>query len=258
MKPKTISNNIIILSILFLLPLQAAAEETLCSGTLGNVVVDNLFVPGNSECMLHSTRIMGTIQVAVNAVLTAHKVVVIGNVQAENARQVNILENSRIGGSIQIKQGGGAIISDSVIESDIQLESNNQLFRVLRNDIGGNLQVFQNSGGAEIQYNTIDGNLQCKENSPAPAGGANRVSGNKEDQCARLTGLNAVQESCSQSRPTFVGTDARLHIPRLSVVTQDGTVIDYWTNLHYVPTLSSNGNLVFELRDPASDLGQCD
>lgn len=256
MKPETISNNIIILSALFLLPLQAAAEETLCSGSLGNTVVDNLLVPSNSECVLHNTRIMGNIQVAANAALTAHKIVVIGNVQAENARQVNILENSRIGGSIQIKQGGGAIISDSVIESDIQFESNNQLFQAVRNDIGGNLQVLQNSGGAEIQYNTIDGNLQCKENTPAPTGGANRVDGNKEDQCARLTGLNAVQESCSQSRPTF-GTDTRLHIPRLSVVTQDGIVIDYWANLHYVPALSSNGNLVFELRDPATNLGQC-
>ncbi len=256
MKPKTISNNIIMLSTLFLLPLQAAAEEILCSGSLGNTVVDNLLVPGNSECVLHGTRIMGNIQVAANAALTARKIVVIGNVQAENARQVNILENSRIGGSIQIKQGGGAIISDNIIESDIQFESNAQQFQALRNDIGGNLQISQNSGGAEIQHNAINGNLQCKENAPAPTGGANRVNGNKEDRCARLTGLNATQESCSQSRPTF-GADARLHIPRLSVITQDGTVIDYWANLHYVPALSSNGNLVFELRDPALNLGQC-
>jgi hypothetical protein len=214
MKPTTISKKIIVLSALFLLPLQAAAEETLCSVALDNTVVDNLLVPSNSECVLHSTRIMGTIQVAANAVLTARRIVVIGNVQAENARQVNILDNC------------------------------------------GNLQVVQNSGSVEIQYNTIDGNLQCKENSPAPTGGANRVGGNKEDQCARLAGLNAVQENCIQSHPTF-DTDARLLIPRLSVVTQDGTVIDYWANLHYVPALSTNGNLVFELRDPASNLGQC-
>ncbi len=256
MKPTTISKKIIVLSALFLLPLQAAAEETLCSVALDNTVVDNLLVPSNSECVLQNTRIMGTIQVAANAVLTARRIVVIGNVQAENARQVNILDNSRIGGSVQIKQGGGAIISDSIIESDIQFESNAQPFKVLRNDIGGNLQVVQNSGSVEIQYNTIDGNLQCKENSPAPTGGANRVGGNKDDQCARLAGLNAVQENCIQSHPTF-DTDARLLIPRLSVVTQDGTVIDYWANLHYVPALSTNDNLVFELRDPASNLGQC-
>lgn len=256
MKPTTICKKIIILSTLFFLPLQATAEETLCSGSLGNTVVDNLLVPSNSECVLNGTRIMGTIQVAANAVLTARRIVVIGNVQAENARQVNILDNSRIGGSVQIKQGGGAIISDSIIESDIQFESNGQPFKALRNDIGGSVQVFQNSGSVEIQYNTIDGNLQCKENAPAPTGGANRVAGNKEDQCARLTGLNAAQENCIQSHPTF-GTDARLHIPRLSVVTQDGVVVDYWANLHYVPALSTNGNLVFELREPASNLGQC-
>jgi len=256
MKPTTISKNIIMLSTLFLLPLQAAAEETVCSGALGNTVVDNLIVPSNSECVLHGTRIMGTIQVTGNAILTARKIVVIGNVQAENARQVSILENSRIGGSVQIKQGGGAIISDSFIESDIQFESNNQFFQAARNEIGGNLQVSQNRGGADIQYNTIDGNLQCKENAPTPTGGANRVRGNKEDQCARLAGLSAAQESCGQSRPTF-GADARLHIPRLSVVTQDGVVVDYWANLHYVPALSTNGNLVFELREPASNLGQC-
>lgn len=39
--------------------------------------------------------------------------------------------------------------------------------------------------------------------------------------------------------------------------TQDGVVVDYWANLHYVPALSTNGNLVFELREPTSNLGQC-
>lgn len=257
MKSNIISKCILIISALVLfIPHQAAAEETICSDFIGNTTVDNLLIPGNSECNLENTRIMGTIQIASNATMTARGILVIGNIQAENALQVNILENSRIGGSVQIKQGGDAIISDSIINNDIQFESNSELFQALRNIVGGNMQVIQNNGGAEIQQNIVDGNLQCKENAPVPTGGANTVYGTKEDQCSQLAGLNETENKCNLSRPTFRNT-GRLHIPRLNVLTQNG-VTDYWATLYYVPELSSHNNFVFELRDSTIDLGQCD
>ena len=110
----------------------------------------------------------------------------IGNVQAENARRVEVLDTSRVVGSVQIVQGGSAVVSDSRIDSDILYDSNNRPLAVLRNRVGGNVQVFQNTGGVSIRRNLIDGNLQCKENVPAPTGGNNTVQGNKEDQCRRL------------------------------------------------------------------------
>jgi hypothetical protein len=164
----------------------AHAEERVCRGSLGAITVDNLRVPDNATCTLTGTRVKGTIKVEYNATLRARKVVVIGNVQAENSKFVYVLESSRVGGSVQIKQGGGATVSDSAVDGDIQYDSNSAPLRALRNDVGGSIQVFQNVGGVEIRRNVIDGNLQCKSNSPAPVGGNNVVGGNKEDQCRRL------------------------------------------------------------------------
>lgn len=164
----------------------ASAEERVCRGTIGAVTVDNLRVPEYANCVLLGTRVKGTIKVEWSATLRAEDVVVIGNIQAENAKNVRVLDGSRVGGSVQVKQGGAATVSDSRIEGDIQYESNSAKLRVLRNVVGGSVQAVQNTGGLEIRRNTIDGNLQCKENTPAPFGGRNVVGGNKEDQCARL------------------------------------------------------------------------
>jgi hypothetical protein len=164
----------------------ASAEERVCRGTIGATTVDNLRVPQYASCVLLGTRVKGTIKVEFNATLRAEDVVVIGNVQAENAKSVRVLDGSRVGGSVQVKQGGGAVVSDSRVEGDIQYDSNSAMLRALRNRVGGSVQAFQNTGGFEVRRNTIDGNLQCKENTPRPVGGGNVVGGNKEDQCARL------------------------------------------------------------------------
>jgi hypothetical protein len=171
---------------ILLLPAAASAEERVCRGTIGATTVDNLRVPQYASCTLLGTRVKGTVKVEFNASLRAEDVVVIGNVQAENARIVRVLDGSRVGGSVQVKQGGGANVSDSRVEGDIQYDSNSAKLYALRNRVGGSVQVFQNTGGVEIRRNVIDGNLQCKANTPRPVGGGNIVGGNKEDQCARL------------------------------------------------------------------------
>lgn len=164
----------------------AVAEERVCRGAIGAVTVDNLVVPQLATCRLTGTRVKGTIKIERDATLTASRVVVIGNVQAENARSVSIGGSSRVGGSVQLKQGGGATIANSSVDGSIQLESNRAPLRVERNVVGADVQAFQNSRGVAISRNRIDGNLQCKENRPAPTGGGNVVQGNKEGQCARL------------------------------------------------------------------------
>jgi len=163
-----------------------SAEEIVCRRTLGRITVDNVVVPDNARCVLNRTRVQGTVKVENNAVLTTRRAVIIGNVQAENHRQVEVLKRTRVGGSVQVKQGGGATVSDSTIDGDVQYDSNNRMLRVLRSDVGGSVQVVQNDGRSVIRRNVIDGNLQCKENVPAPTGGGNVVGGNKEDQCRRL------------------------------------------------------------------------
>ena len=165
---------------------QALAEERVCRGTIGAVTVDNLRVPQGATCTLNGTYVKGTVKVERGAVLRAFDIRVVGNVQAENARNVVVREGSRIGGSVQIVQGGAARILGNRINGDILFDDQDRALRVNRNVVGGNLQAFQNTGGVEIRKNRIDGNLQCKANSPAPVGGGNIVQGNKEDQCRRL------------------------------------------------------------------------
>ena len=242
--------------VLIMLTTTAVAEETICNSSLGVTMVDNLLVPSNASCSLDSTRVLGSVKIENNATLVAQKIVVIGNIQADNSQQINILDNSRIGGSVQLKQGGGSVISDSIIDGDIQFESNASPFKALRNQVGGSVQVFQNTASIEIQQNKIKGNLQCKENTPAPTGGGNVVGGNKEDQCSQLTGVVVEKDGCVRTS-SLVDDNLRLHIPRVTVINQDGNVSEYWASLRFAPELSQNGNIVFELDNPSQNLGLC-
>lgn len=167
-----------------LLPGQARAEERSCRGSLGAITVDNLRVPQGATCILEGTRVEGTITVQRNARLFARGVRVKGNVQAENARRVNVVRSSRINGAVEVEQGGAARIAYSKIGESLVYKQQDGLLRALRNDVEGSIQVFGNSGGARIYRNVVDGNLQCKENQPAPQGDGNVVGGVKEDQCA--------------------------------------------------------------------------
>jgi hypothetical protein len=167
-------------------PATAQAEERKCRGSLGKVTVDNLRVPQGATCTLTRTYVKGTIKVQRGARLFARNVRVVGNVQAENARRVNVVRSSRVGGSVQVKQGGAARVVGSRIIGDIQYDHNRRYLVANRNRVGGSIQVVGNSGGAQIHRNVVNGNLQCKENTPRPTGGGNVVGGNKEDQCSRF------------------------------------------------------------------------
>jgi hypothetical protein len=168
------------------LPVTVQAEERTCRGSIGSTTVDNLRVPDGATCTLRGTFVKGTIKVETNAVLHAHNVRVIGNVQGENARAVNLYAGSRVGGSVQVKQGYSAKVLGTHVNGDIQFDENDGPLTANDNRVGGSIQVVKNFGGVAINRNVVDGNLQCKENSPPPTGGNNIVHGNKEDQCARL------------------------------------------------------------------------
>ncbi len=163
----------------------AAAEETVCNGTIGPRALDNIRVPDNGVCTLNGTRANGSIVVGRGASLQAKAVRINGNLQAEGALQVTVGTGSRFGGSVQIKQGGGASISGARIKGDLQFDENVLPLSASDNTIGGNLQAVKNVGGLVLHRNVIDSALQCKENSPAPVGGGNSAS-SKEDQCSAL------------------------------------------------------------------------
>jgi hypothetical protein len=169
-----------------ILPATAVAEERTCRGTIGAATLDNVRVPQDASCTLKGTYVKGTVKVERRASLRAENVRVIGNVQGENARRVDVVQSSRVGGSVQVVQGRAAKVNNSRVNGDILYDDNNAALQASANRVGGNVQAFQNTGGVEIRRNVIDGNLQCKANNPRPVGGGNQVGGNKEDQCARL------------------------------------------------------------------------
>jgi hypothetical protein len=168
------------------LPAVAHAEERVCRGAIGARTLDNVRVPTGATCTLTRTYVKGTIKVQRGGTLVANGVRVIGNVQAEGARNVVVRRSSRVGGSVQAKQGGRASVLGSRITGDIQYDSNRGLLLANWNRVGGSIQVVGNRGGARIYRNVVNGNLQCKENAPRPRGDNNRVGGNKEDQCSRF------------------------------------------------------------------------
>ena len=174
------------LTLLFTASLPASAEERVCSGSLGAITVDNLVVPQRATCRLDRTRVTGNIFVRRAATLIAARIVVIGNIQADNPKFVAVRNGSRAR-LVQVKQGGGAtVVDECLVDGVLRLVSNSAALRVLNNTVGADVQAFQNRGGAEISDNRIDGNLQCKANVPARIGGGNIVQGNEEDQCRLL------------------------------------------------------------------------
>ena len=172
-------------ALLAFVSLPAAAEEYRCTGSVGAVSLDNIFVPDGASCSLNRTRAKGSIVVGTGAVLVATSVSITGNLQAEGAADVRVGGYSTFGGSVQIVKGGSATISRARINGDILFDENNAQVSASNNTVGGDVQAFKNLGGVALTGNRMKGNLQCKENNPPPTGGGNKAD-SKEDQCARL------------------------------------------------------------------------
>jgi cytoskeletal protein CcmA (bactofilin family) len=159
-------------------------EDYTCTSSLGDVTVDDLYVPSNASCTLNGTYVMGNIDVDSNATLYAYGVRVDGNIQADRAAQVEVYPGSYVGGNIQVDYSGGLLVNSVNIGGNLQAFDNWGSQSYSANIIGGDLQAFDNSGGVSVLNNTIYGNLQCKENYPPPTGSGNIVHGDMEDQCA--------------------------------------------------------------------------
>ncbi len=168
-----------------LLAMPAVAEERQCTGTIGPVYLDNIFVPDGASCVLNRTRANGNVVVGTGASLIANGVSINGNLQAEGAQSVVVQGRSSFGGSVQLVKGGSASIDAARVKGDILFDENTGPLSASANTVGGSLQAFKNMGGVAINRNRIDGNLQCKENIPAPTGSGNQAA-SKEDQCSRL------------------------------------------------------------------------
>ncbi|MEJ2599445.1 MAG: hypothetical protein P8Z00_14005 [Anaerolineales bacterium] len=162
----------------------APAGDTLCTGSLGAVQVDNLVVPEDAACTLNGTIVGGNLTVRKNATLMAYAVQVSNDVQADDAATVNLYPGSSVGHNLKIVKSGAAEILSVDVDNDLQISENDRAVSVAGSTIGHNLKAEKNTGGVSINSNHIDGNLQCKDNDPPPTGSGNIVLGNLEGQCA--------------------------------------------------------------------------
>ncbi len=167
----------------------SGGDSEQCDGFLGAVRVDGDLVVA-SACELAGTTVDGNVVLYAGGSLVANDIRVIGNVQADNAFEIDVT-NSDIDGNVQFDElVGDAIVSNSEVGGSIQLNDNRNFLAISNNRVNADIQVFANRGGADITDNTVGGNLQCKDNDPAPTGDNNTVSGNAEDQCASLQPAN--------------------------------------------------------------------
>jgi uncharacterized membrane protein YgcG len=179
----------------------AMADDVHCPPDIGSVTIDgNVLVA--APCRLDGTTVKGNVLLYAGGSLVAVGGRIIGNIQAENADFIDVTDID-VNGDIQLDNlvGDASRVEGSTVGGSIQLKDNRSRLEVLNTDVIGDVQAFSNVGGVVIADNVIDGNLQCKSNSPPPAGGNNRVAGNKEDQCANLT-----PESDGGSGPTSGST----------------------------------------------------
>lgn len=169
----------------------AMADDVSCPPDLGAVTIDgNVLVA--APCELNGTTVKGNVHLYAGGSLLARNARIDGNIQAENAFEIDV-SDSEIGGSIQLDDlvGDVTVIVNNRVDGSIQLKSNRSRLDVVDNVVGADIQAFGNTGGVDISGNAVDGNLQCKENAPAPTGGNNDVQGNKEDQCADLVAASS-------------------------------------------------------------------
>jgi hypothetical protein len=151
---------------------------------------DNVVVPEGADCVLSHAVVAGNVEVKPFGSLTIGRdTYVRGNVQSDGGKFVRVTgPGVVIGGDVQIKKASEWSGYDPGlrIRGNFQYEENMGPLRAYGGVIRGDFQVFKNTGGAVISGNSISNNLQCKENFPPPAGGGNRVGGEKQDQCSGL------------------------------------------------------------------------
>ena len=209
------------------LTMPAAANDVNCAPALGPVTVDgNVLV--TTSCQLDGTTVKGNILVYAGGSLVARDVRVEGNVQADRALSLDV-ERSQVVGSVQLEglTGELARVVDNEVVGNIQFKDTRARIEVMANQVGADVQAFANLGGVRVQDNVIDGSLQCKDNAPAPLGGNNRVSGNKEDQCADLQSVaTPPAPGVSPVAPGGATIQGDVYCPpHLGAVTVDGNVL---------------------------------
>jgi hypothetical protein len=194
-------------------PVFAAGDTTICSGTLAPGTYQRVVVEQDGVCLSDGpVTIRGGVFVGQGGTLVfgneenpMHTATINGGVHAANAMNVQI-HFSTINGGIDIHGGSGPFggpfevtwntIEDSTVNGGYTEVGYNGFWNgFIRNTVQGSVNVIGNTvadtDGNEVVTNTIHGNLNCEGNDPAPQvgdseGSPNHVTGVETGQCVGL------------------------------------------------------------------------
>jgi hypothetical protein len=156
------------------------APDTTCTGSLGAVTVPGkLVVPANAACTLTGTRVLGSIEVGINATLRASRINVAGDLLGTQARLISVTGGSYVTGHTLLAKGVTATFSGSTAFGGIELSENSGRATLTSATItDGSVDVTKNRGGATVNSNRVNANLLVEENAAGTSVRSNIVGDN--------------------------------------------------------------------------------
>ena len=146
----------------------AVADDTRCTGFLTGTF-QNLIVPENETCILHSSLVLGNLKALPNSRLFADSDEIRGNVEGDKADLVEVYDNpatpgrSLVGGNIQAHEGneGVLVCGTELPRGNIQVQkfAGPDTFVLIGDD--GHCRARQDFGGGNI---LTKGNIKVEEN----------------------------------------------------------------------------------------------
>jgi hypothetical protein len=157
----------------------------------GGSINGNVEGTGNAFVLLFAPSIAGNVKlVGGDGIIAAEDLEVGGTLEAVGPALFDLFD-STVNGNFYVRGAAeGSIFCGNTLNGNAEFTDNREVLVIGQpasncdgNTVGGTVKVERNQAGIEISDNDIGGNLACFDNTPPPAGGGNRVQGNKEGQC---------------------------------------------------------------------------
>jgi hypothetical protein len=156
------------------------APDTTCTGSLGAITVPGkLVVPAGATCTLTGTRVLGSIEVGLNATLRASRTTVSGDLLGNQARLISVTGASYVTGHTLLAKGVTATFSGSTAFGGIELSENSGRATLTSATVtDGSVDVTKNRGGATVHSNRVNANLLVEENAAGTSVRSNTIGDN--------------------------------------------------------------------------------
>ena len=171
-----------------------ALRNTFAAFVEGGSIAGNLESRGDRFLVLAFASIGGNVKVADGtASVFGDGLEVNGTLEAVEPGFFDLFDSTVNGNFYARGTLGGSFFCGNTLNGNAELTDTHGLLVIGStssscdgNHLNGSLEVHRNEADIEISDNDVGGNLACFDNAPPPAGGGNRVHGNREGQCAAL------------------------------------------------------------------------